>query len=193
MSGSGSDLLDPITNPNDWDVVIVNGMASPGVAKISGFKRSFGWDVKKGKGAKGSTVTLNEYPPAEGTIELTLWEPEHFEEWREFRDIWNYDPTKKPISAVDIFHPVLADISVDRVVCKEIGQIEAQGQGLFKVTISLIEYNPPPKKAATSTPTSSQSNANSKKAPGNTGDPVADELLRQIGVEKDRAKDPFAP
>jgi hypothetical protein len=75
--------------------------------------------IKKEKGAKGSTVTLNEYPPVEGSITFKLWTPEHFTEWAEFRANFKYDPTKKPIGAVDIYHPSLAEIGVTSVVCKK--------------------------------------------------------------------------
>lgn len=176
--GAGSDALDPIFNPRAWDVIKVQGVASPGICKLSGFKRGFGWTVKKGKGAKGSTVTLDEYPPAEGTVTISIWEPEHFESWREFRDTWNYDPTKKPISAVDIFHPALADLDITRVVCKSIGALEHQGKGLYQATIELIEYNPPPKKKADATPSGSSGASN--KAPGGTDDPVADAQQAEI-------------
>ncbi len=151
-----SDVLDPITSAESWDSVLVAGIISPGVCKVTGFKRAFGWEIKKGKGAKGSTVTLNEYPPAEGSITFTLWTQEHFEQWREFRDIWNYDPTKKPVNAVDIYYPSLADVGIDRVVCKSVSAIEAKGKGLYEATVELIEYNPPPKKPAVATPKSSE-------------------------------------
>lgn len=153
--GAGSDAVDPITNAPAWDVVKVAGKLSPGICRLSGFDRGFGWQVKKGKGAKGSTVTLNEYPPAEGTITFYFWEQDHFEAWREFRDIWNYDPTKKPINAVEIYHPALADLDIKNVVCKKITAVEPTSDppnGYYKATVDLIEYNPPPKKPAVATP-----------------------------------------
>jgi hypothetical protein len=150
------EIVDPFVSASVWHVVQIQDIVSPGYCTLSGFKRSFGWEIKKGKGAKGSTVTLNEYPPSEGTITFKLWTPEHLLQWREFRDIWNYDPTKKPIKAVDIFHPVLADLGISQVVCKTIGMLDYKGKGLYEVTIELIEYNPPPKKPAVSTPASSE-------------------------------------
>ncbi len=167
----------------------VTGRRSPGVCKVSGAKRGFGWDVKAGKGSKGSTVTLNTYPPAEFTVTFQFWLQDHFEEWREFRDIWNYDPTKKPVSAVTVFYPSLSDLDITRVVCKSISAIEAVGKGLYQAVVELIEYNPPPKKAADASPNGSKSA--SAKAPGKTDDPIADEQQREIArlLSKARGED----
>lgn len=184
--GIGSDVLDPVTTPEAHDYIQVNGILNPGIAKLSGFKRDFGWEVKKGKGAKGSTVTLNEYPPAEGTVTLVFWLQDHFEQWREFRDIWDYDPTKKPIKAVDIYHPTLADLGINRVVCKSIGAVEPDSTpGLWKVVLTLIEYNPPPKKPAVSTPKGEDQN---KKKNG--GDEDLDPQQREIKKLLEEAKKP---
>lgn len=184
--GQGSDDLNPIDFPRDWDNVWAEGQPSPGYCELAGFKRPFGWEVKKGKGAKGSTVTLNEYPPAEGTLTLYFWEAVHFERWREFREIWNYDPTKKPVNAVDIWHPALADIDVTKVVCKDISALERVGGGYYKVVLSLIEYNPPPKKPANATPKGSGFTTGDTKATKGSGDPIADaqqEEIRKLRLE----------
>lgn len=183
-----SDDLDPIGNPQGWDVVTIGGVDSPGLCKLSGFKRDFGWQIKKGKGSKGSTVTLNEYPPVEGTLTFRLWTRSHFEEWALFRDNFKYDPTKKPISAIDIYHPALADIGVSSVVCKSISALEHQGEGLYQLTVELIEYNPPPKASAVGQPSGAASTSTNK-GPGTPPDPIAEaqkkeiaDLLKQAGT-----------
>ncbi len=171
-----SGQLDPFSSPESWDVVMVANTNTPGVAELSGFARPFGWEVKKGKGAKGSTVTLNDYPPAKGTLTLRFWTQDHFIQWAEFRAIWNYDPTKKPVAAVDIFHPSLADLGIDRVVCEEISAVEKESPGLYKVVIKLIEYNPPPKKPAVATPDGSTT----KKSDVDNDDPATKVRLEKI-------------
>lgn len=181
-----SEAINPFANAELWDVVQIGETTSPGICTVSGFKRTHGWEVKKGKGVKGSTITLNEFPPAEGTIKFLLWTPEHFVAWGAFRPLFKYDPTKKTVNAVDIFHPALDDIEVRRVVCKDIGQVEKEGPGLYSITVSLLEYNPPPKKNATSTPKASSNTSNSS----GSGDPVLDAKLAEIDRLREEAKDP---
>lgn len=183
-----SAYLNPIENPEAWDKVEIGDQECPGVAKLSGFKRDYGWDVKKGKGAKGATLTLNEFPPVEGTVTIYLWTPEHFAEWNSFKSMFNYDPAKKKTSPVDIYHPSLADIDCFSVVCKSIDAITHEGNQLYSVKVSLIEYNPPPKKSAVSTPSGSASKA--KAGPGNTSDPVGDAQQEEIRRLLNEAKKP---
>lgn len=183
-------VLDPFSNPQDWDVVSIGGVTSPGLAKLSGFKRQFGWQQKKGKGARGSTVTLNEYPAAEGKVTFSLWTPEHFQQWASYRALFKYDPLKKKVSAVDIYHPSLADIDITSVVCQNIGAIEHQGLGLFTIDIDLIEYNPPPKAAAVSTPDNSKTSTPTGKPNGTTPDPIADAQQKEIAKLLDEASKP---
>lgn len=184
-----SENLNPLDHPEEWDCVTIGGDVSPGICKLSGFKREFGWEIKKGKGARGSTVTLNEYPPVEGTITFSLWEPEHFDQWADFRENFKYDPTKKPISAIEIFHPSLADIGIASVVCKSISAIEPQGQGMFTITVALIEYNPPPKKSAVATPDGAKVQKDGG-SPGTQPDPIADAQQKEIQKLKDELAAP---
>lgn len=156
-----SESLDPINNPQSYDVVFIGGVASPGVIPpggLSGFKRAHEWDVKKGKGAHGATITYVQRPPAKGSIKFLLWSPEQFVQWGTFRPQFKYDPTKKNPQAVDIFHPALADIDIKSVVCEGIGALENDGTGLWSITVELLEYFPPPKKSGVGTPSQSKTN-----------------------------------
>lgn len=150
-----SSAVDPINFPQVWDAVFVGGQFSPGVCQLSGFKRAFQFDVKKGKGALGATVTFVQRPPAEGTIKFLLWLPFHFGQWDQFRPLLKYDPTKKAVQAIDIYHPSLNDLEITSVVCKSIGAIEHEGNQLYSITVEVLEYFPPPKASAVSTPSTS--------------------------------------
>ena len=175
-----SAALNPIANPEAWDKVEIGLTESPGVCVISGAERKYGWDIKRGKGTLGGTLTFNEAPPVEFSIKFLLWEEEHFEDWATFRTLFKYDPTKKETTAVDIYHPSLADIDVKSVVCKKIGGIEHEGKQLYSITVDLIEYHPPPKKSAVSTPDTSKPNANQSGTNGTQPDPIADAQQAEI-------------
>ncbi|SRR5258708_2215308 len=167
-----SAALDPISNAQDWDKIQLGLTTSPGICIINNAERKYGWDIKRGKGTLGGTVTFNESPPVEFSIQFLLWEPQHFIQWSTFRTLFKYDPTKKTTTAIDIYHPSLADIDIKSVVCKSLGGIKHDGKQLYSIDVELIEYHPPPKKSAVSTPDTSKPNANTPGI-GTQPDPIA--------------------
>ncbi len=189
-----SGQVNPIDNPQVWDVVIVGGYYSPGRCEVSEFKRAHEFDVKKGKGTLGATVTFVGRPPAKGSIKFFLWTPGHFFQWDIFRQILKYDPTKKKVTAIDIYHPSLADIELNSVVVESIGNIVPEGgvgSGLFSITVELLEYFPPPKASAVSTPNGSASTSSGTgAAPGKTAPAAVDAQQQQIAALLAQAQAP---
>lgn len=183
--------FDPINNPQDWDYVIIGGTKSPGICKVSGFSRKNEWDIKKGKGTIGATLTYVGKPPAKGKILWTLWRPEHFIQWQAFRPLLKYDPTKKNVVAVDIFYPSLDDLDIHSVVCEDLGGIEHQGMQLYTIEAEFTEYFPPPKKSAVSTPDGSKATSTKKNtSPGAQPDPISDAKQAEIAKLLQEAKEP---
>jgi hypothetical protein len=155
----------PLSAPQVYDVVEIGGVVSPGICRVKGFKRPQKWDTKKGKGVRGSTSTLVQFPPAQGTITFYLWEDAHFVAWETFRTLFLYDPTKKGAQAVDIWYPTLLDLNINSVVTEDISALEPASDppnGLWVCTVSLLEYFPPSNKPAVSTPSMSQQQAQPK-------------------------------
>lgn len=145
----------PIVFPALYDAVIIGGIVSPGKATVAGFARAYEWDVKKGKGSSGATITAQGEAPAKGTITLTLWEGgfgpdgrDHFAEWDAMRQLLA-QPSGKTITAHDIFHPYLQDVGVTSIVVEELGTVEPKGGGLYEVAIKALEYKPPKKTGGT--------------------------------------------
>lgn len=186
---SGS--VDPISFPETWDVIIIGQATSPGLCKISDVKRGFEWDVKKGKGTLGGTVTFTGRPPAKFSVTFRLWLADHFTEWDLFRPLLKFDPTKKTVRAVDIYHPALADIEIHSVVTEGIGGIIHEGDGMYTITVEFIEYFPPPKAAAVGTPSGSKSPKDPKtNTTGASDDPIADAQQKQIAALLQKASAP---
>ena len=194
-----SGTLDPISAPSSWDVVILGTTPSPGFCKVKGFKRVHEFDIKKGKGTVGATVTFTQKPPVEGEITFYLWDNgsmgtghNHFVEWEAFRPLLKYDPTKKTVQAIDLFYPSLADIDVSSVVTTNIGGIEPDGDnGMYSITVAFLEYFPPGKNSAVSTPNTSGTGGPPPVVPGTPPgtppptDPEQEEiakLLAQAGM-----------
>lgn len=180
----------PFLDPQAFDVVKIAGVECPGICVLTGFARSAEWDIKKGRGTKGGTATLSQLPPSKGSIEFSLWTDAQFEFWNTtYRKLFIVDPTRKGGSAMDIYHPALAEIGVHSVVVEEIGALEHKGKGLYSITVKVIEYLPPPKKTITSTPSGSKSGGNKSGKSGSADDPIADAKQREIArlLEEARA------
>lgn len=184
-------VIDPITNPEADDYVVLAGVVSPGLAIVKGFDRAYDWDIKKGKGALGATVTFTGRAPAEGSITFQLWTESQFTEWATFVALISVDATKKAPTALDIYHPALAEVGVKSVVIKKIGARVHEGKGLYSYTIDMIEYFPPPKKAAVGTPSGSKTSGNkSTGTPGTVPDPIAEAQQKEIRALLAKAGEP---
>ncbi len=181
--------INPIDNPQAWDVINVGGKDNPGYCEVGEFKRENEWDIKKGKGTKGATMTFVGLPPAKGQIVFYLWLAQHFRDWEAFRKLFKYDPTKKTTSAIDIYHPSLADIDISSVVTEYITNIVHVGKQMYTVTVDLVEYSPPPKASAVSTPGGSKSTGGAS-IPGTPTDPVADAQQKEIAALLKTASEP---
>lgn len=186
----GSANLDPINNPQAWDTITVAGVSSPGVCQLGEFKRAHEWDIKRGKGSDGATITFTGRPPAKGSFKLLFWTANHFTLWKQFVPLLKYDPTKKAPQPVDIYHPALDDLNITSVVAESIGTIQHEGNQLYSVTVELLEYFPAPAKSAVSTPTSSTTTNSTTATPGKSPDPVADAQQKQIAALLTEASKP---
>lgn len=198
MSTTGQ--VNPFRFPQSWDTFTVGGVTHPGAickGGITGFLRKYDWDVKKGKGAFGGTVTFTQKPPSTGKIKIQLWTAAQMDALPAFIDLLQYDPTKTTVKAIDIYHPSFGITGVRSVVTDDIGPPKDEGGMLFTVEISFIEYNPPPKASAVGTPAISRassgrattaSQAAAGQPAGTVRDPVSDaneaeiaRLLQQAG------------
>jgi hypothetical protein len=185
MSGE----VNPLENPQSWDEIVIGQTVSPGLVKVTGFKRSNEWDMKKGKGTVGATPTYVGKPPAKGTFVFYLWTKQHFLDWDIFRPLLKYDPTKKNIQAIDIWYPSLADIDCNSIIIDDIGAIEHEGSQLYSITVAATEYFPSPKKSAVGTPSGSVSTQKGT-TPGAPPDPIADAQQKEIAALLKKASEP---
>jgi hypothetical protein len=148
--------LNPIGSSNLWHGFTLKGVLSPGTIPkggIKGFKRSWGWDKKKGKGTQGATLTLTSAPVCEGTITIQLFTVADFTAWDAFvANVLSIQPEQQKTSGLDIYYPAFSSIGLTTVVVESYSPPEHKGKGLYEVEIKLIEWSPPPAVNVTSTP-----------------------------------------
>ena len=188
-NNTGATGWDPIANPVIWDFFLIGSVRSPGICVVHEFKRRHEFDVKKSKGVYGATITFVGRPPAQGIIEVKLWQSQHFADYEQFIPMLKYDPTKTQVTAVDIYYPSLDKIDIRSVVCESIGNITHEGQKLYKADFEFIEYYPPPPASAVSTPTTSTPDTDPNK-PGDPPEPVGEKNDRIMKHLTTRAADP---
>ncbi len=182
-------INNPIDDPQSWDTVTMAGIVCPGICKIGEFKTKREWDIKKGKGVFGATITFIGRPPSTGSITFYLWTSDHFNQWATFRDLFKFDPTKKDVKAIDIYHPSLVDIDMTSFVCEGIGAVKHEGQGLYSITVDLLEYFPAAKKSAIGTPSGS-TGGKPQGGGGASLDPIADAQQKEIADLLAKAQQP---
>ena len=150
-----SPTISPISNANDWMFFTLAGFNSPGsiaLGGIHGFKRETGWDIKKGKGTQGATLTLKDVPPVEGKIVLNLLTDEDFANYDIFvSKVLSISPTIQKAQGLTIFHPALASIGLTQVVVKHYTAPREAGKRKYQVEIELLEWQPPPPQSVVST------------------------------------------
>lgn len=176
--------LNPISDAIEYDYCTIDGDYNPGIIArggITGFGRPTTWESPTGKGKKGASPKLTKLPPTKGSIKFLLWEPNHFVLWdTSFRAKFKYDPTKKANKqAIAIFHPSLSKNGVTAVVCEDIGIETSEGNGLWSITVQLLEFFPEDPKSAAGGPTGAKTNTPGGGSNG-SGDPVADAQQAEI-------------
>jgi hypothetical protein len=139
--------------PSTFDVITVAGQTCPGICVLSGFKRKWKMDKKKGKGANGVDLTQTGKDVLTGTITFYVWTALQLVLWEGFRPLFKYDTTKQQMQAVTVFHPALADLDISALVCESLSPMLHVGKGLYSCEADMVEWSPPPKAAAVSTPT----------------------------------------
>lgn len=136
--------ITPTEAPDIFDTVDFGNLTTPGKAEVSGFKRSYKWDVQMGLGVGGATVVYVGKPPAEGQIKFYAWTRAHFDTWNTILPNLKFDPSKLPAKrAIQIFHPFLRDVGINAVVVRSISAWEHEGGGLYSRVIELLEWIPP--------------------------------------------------
>jgi peptidoglycan hydrolase-like protein with peptidoglycan-binding domain len=187
--------FDPVggsgTNALAWQTIKANGIVTPGLCWLRGFKRPFGWDKKTGKGSPVTTITFQTTPPCEGEVEFLLWLPEHYAAFPAIQSIFTYDKTL-PTQAVDVYHPSLANINAKSFVCEwqtALEPVNRRDPTCQRAIFKLYEYQQAPAKNITTTTSGSKPNATTA-PPGQKPDPNQD-LQNQIQAERFRNQNVF--
>lgn len=180
-------MIDPETGASQWNVIIVGGKRSPGVARVSGPGLVIGWDIQNASGMTGAVTRRVAEPLKEFEVEFELSNEvddlnvSDFDLWDEFEALLRSTVvnSKKPF-ALDVYHPDLARVGITAATLKSIGLLQLDGKGGGRIKVAMIEFRPPkPNKPVASTKTE--------------GDKKIDAALKQIDELQNEWKNPDAP
>lgn len=165
---------------NPWDLpvdkCVLRGALSPGLAEIKNCKREHKYDRIAGYAQDSAIAIYRGRPPAGFDIVLTLCTAADYTDWQAFRDIVLAPPPRGPSGkAYDVFHPFLLELGIMACVIESVGVPENNGNGLYTVTISAVEWRRP--KQALSKPEA----ATAKPADTDPGDIIINKLVNQLG------------
>lgn len=111
-SGAGPNIIDDYLSNQGalYDHILLKGVVSPGLCRLSGHDLNAEFDVRKGPGLRGASTNLKSIPPIEFTATFTLVR-EDFGPWAQF-EILLQSTIGNPVNALPVFHPDLASRSI---------------------------------------------------------------------------------
>jgi hypothetical protein len=134
----------PIDDETLFDTVIIDGVTSPGVVKLTGHDLVVDWDVKEANGQNFASTTMKGRKLGRFTLSFFLADRDDWDAWQEIVEILQSTIAPKP-RAVQIYHPDLVVPGIESVVLESIGGVVHDGKGGQTVVVKLLEYRPPRK------------------------------------------------
>jgi hypothetical protein len=135
----------------------MKGTVAPGIVESIEVSRKTKLDKKVAPGANGATLTFQGYELAEVTISMKCWREPHLERLQLLLESILPKPGKEAPKPRDFVHPILVLHGLKSLFVESVdGPTMPDADGIVKYTLNCIEFAPPPKKVATSTPKQSQ-------------------------------------
>jgi len=154
-------VIDPEAGGEQWDVLRIGSMRSPGVVRLGGPGLVIGWDVQNATGLAGAVTRRINEPLKEFDAEFELSNElddlnvSDFDTWDPFEAMLRASVSnrQKPY-ALDVYHPDLARVGITAATLKSIGMLVPNGKGGGTIKVQFIEFRPPkPNKPIASTKT----------------------------------------
>lgn len=182
-------MPNPFDNEELYNRLNVAGILSPGQCTLSGHERVENWDVKEADGSAGAATTSKGKKLAQFTASFYLVRDDaagidEFDEWERFAEFLLLSLSSKTPTALDIYHPDLAQLRISSVVVASIGGLTHDGKGGATAVVKFIEYAPP-KKAGGSPKGSKSGSGEGKSLFDNTGAPKKPDPNKDVKDELD--------
>lgn len=161
-----ADLVTSLTSPIvgdpdgrcEADALRVGGDYTPGLCVISKAGIPFSWDKRKGYGYSGAWLIFTGQDLSEFDTTFTIWR----EDQKQAFDVWkktylSKQPAQPQLNsamlpnvpkpkALGVFNPILAELDIEKIVPRNIGQwrrLTGASNGKWERTISWWQFRPP--------------------------------------------------
>lgn len=169
---------EPITQPCDY--IKLAGQNSPGYADVFGAYDERDFAVRQPPFSTGAVILFKRRKLAEFSVRIRLYTLEEhaaFTAWRPIIDTKPDNRTKA--KALDIWHPLLAQLDIKSVVVKSVSQLDQTADGEWSISIAFLESRPFPK----------QTLAKLEGAKATPGDPVDQKIDEDVATTKQLLKE----
>jgi hypothetical protein len=141
------------------DYIVLGGYKSPGLAEIVGARMDLEYQVKLSPGATGARTRFLSRKLSEFEVRIRCVTDQELADFEEFRAAVLVSPDKGALigrssdekalpanRALDIHHPILADIGITSVILLSVGAFErVDPTGIWQVTLKFQQYLGMPK------------------------------------------------
>lgn len=139
-------VWDPINEPQDY--ILLVQQKSPGIAEVVGASSVRKWDEPSGPGISGARSVFMGRPLAHFSVKLRLYTAEDWAAWHAWKPLVTAVPKRrgakgKDTGALDISHPLLAEVGISSVAVEELKAPEQTDHGEWTIEIRFIEFRPP--------------------------------------------------
>ena len=134
--------FNPISEP--VDKILLANRESPGLAVISNVDSPRRWDERRGYALSGARVVFRGIGLARPIVTLRFFTDADFAAWHDWRTIVERPPVgERGRLALDIWHPILEDLLITKVVVENVLQPKQVADGEWNIDIKFIEFRRP--------------------------------------------------
>lgn len=139
-------MPNPIDDEELYRCIVTGSKKSPGQVTLSGHDRGEKWNVKEGDGEGGATTEHKgeEVTRFKASFYLVKDPVLGINEYAEMDEYVRYLKTLlvKPLKAVDVYHPDLAENDIKSVQLAKVGGRTYDGKGGATQFVEFLEYRP---------------------------------------------------
>ena len=139
--------MNPLTIPDAYDIIVLNGKPSPGLAGVFGANDPRKWDERNGLGLSGATLYFMGNGLSEFSVSFRLWLPEQWEAWDKWSPLIAKTPYGvKPSTSLlrkTIYHPFLAELGISDCVVLDQSQWDQVEHGIWEKEVKFKKFRAP--------------------------------------------------
>ncbi len=129
----------PLEQPN-LDFYLLDGKPSPGLSSIDGAGSPRKVEQRLGYGLSGAISIFRGAELSEFSISTSLYTAEDWAAWHVFSPLLLTPPRGQRPVVRGIYHPILADLKIEKVLVKDLTQPVQTGEGVWTFVAKFVAW-----------------------------------------------------